>query len=106
MFIDTDCFRCYYIPVRLRTGGVCVPLNELATDRRIVGINSVLRKLKAGCVCKIFLSKEADIKLLKVIVEEAEISRIPIEWVEESQQLGRACAVTRKTAAAALLNKK
>ena len=65
-----------------------MPLNELASSRRIAGVNSVLRKLKADGVSKIFISKEADIPL------KAEIL-----------QLGRACAVTRKTAAAALLKK-
>ena len=80
-----------------------MPLNELATERRIVGINSVLRKLKAGCVCKVFLSKDADMKLLKSVVAEAEAKQVPIEWAEDSTQLGRACAVARKTAAAALL---
>jgi len=103
VFIDTCGFRCYYISVRLRTGGVSVPLNELATEKRIVGINSVLRKLKAGCVCKVFLSREADAKLLRFIIAEAEMKHVPIEWEEDSTQLGRACAVARKTAAAALL---
>ena len=40
-----------------------MPLNELASSRRIAGVNSVLRKLKADGVSKIFISKEADIPL-------------------------------------------
>ena len=68
MFIDTECFCCYYISVRLCTGGVRVPLNELASERRITGSNSLLRSLKADKVEKIFLSKEADEKLLREII--------------------------------------
>lgn len=105
MFIDTKTFRCYYTLVRLCTGGVRVPLNELASANRIAGMNSVLRKLKTDCLSKIFLSKEADPVLLKEIVSEAQERGVSIEWAEDSLQLGRACAVSRKTAAAAILKK-
>ena len=82
-----------------------MPLNELASSRRIAGVNSVLRKLKADGVSKIFISKEADISLKAEILTEAAKRGVPVEWAETSLQLGRACAVTRKTAAAALLKK-
>ena len=105
MFIDTECFCCYYVSVRLCTGGVRVPLNELASERRITGSNSLLRSLKADKVEKIFLSKEADEKLLREIMLEAKRNNIVVEWADNSLQLGRACAVSRKTAAAGLLKK-
>lgn len=82
-----------------------MPLNELASSRRIAGANSVLRKLKAEKVEKIFVSKEADSALIEEILTEALKGRVPVEWAETSLQLGRACAVARKTAAAALLKK-
>lgn len=80
-----------------------MPLNELSESRRVAGLNSVLRKLKSDRVKKIFLSKEAKPSLLMEIKELADERKIPVEWAENSQMLGRACAVTRKTAAAALL---
>lgn len=82
-----------------------MPLNELASPRRIAGINSVLRKLKADEVIKIFLSREADERLTAELLAEAARRGVPVEWAEGSLQLGRACAVSRKTAAAALLKK-
>ncbi|HPX04122.1 MAG TPA: RNA methyltransferase substrate-binding domain-containing protein [Synergistaceae bacterium] len=82
-----------------------MPLNELASSGRVAGINAVLRKLKADEAVKVFLSKEADARLLSEILEEAKKRAVPVEWAETSLQLGRACAVTRKTAAAALLKK-
>ena len=82
-----------------------MPLNELASSRRVAGINSVLRKLKADEVSKIFLSKEAEGRLVSEILTEASERGILVEWTEQSLQLGRACAVNRKTAAAALLKK-
>ena len=82
-----------------------MPLNELASSKRVAGINSVLRKLKADEVRKVFLSKEADGRLVSEILTEALKRGVIVEWAEQSLQLGRACAVTRKTAAAALLKK-
>lgn len=82
-----------------------MPLNELASTRRIAGVNSVLRKLKANEASKIFVSEEADANLIAEILTEAAKRGVPVEWAETSLQLGRACAVTRKTAAAALLKK-
>ena len=80
-------------------------LGELAVPERVTGSNSVLRKLQRGEIAKVFLSKEADAAHLKEIVEEASRLGVPIEWAEDSLQLGRACAVQRRTAAAALLKK-
>ena len=82
-----------------------MPLSELASSRRIAGLNSVLRKLKADEADKVFISKEADRLLVKEIFAEASKRGVPVEWAETSLQLGRACAVNRKTAAAALLKK-
>lgn len=82
-----------------------MPLNELASSDRITGCNSVLRMLKADKVSKVFLSREADPLVLAEIIKEAQKNEIPIEWTEKSLQLGRACAISRKTAAAGLLKK-
>ena len=83
-----------------------MPLNELASENRITGCNSVLRMLKAEKVAKLFLSKEADLAVLREIIEEAQKKNIPIEWVDKSLQLGRACAISRKTAVAGLLKRR
>ena len=82
-----------------------MPLNELASSRRIAGINSVIRKLKADEAIKVFVSAEADVQLIAEILTEAAKREVPVEWAETSLHLGRACALTRKTAAAALLKK-
>ncbi len=63
--------------MRLCTGGVRVPLNELASSGRVAGINAVLRKLKADEAVKVFLSKEADARLLSEILEEAKKRAVP-----------------------------
>lgn len=105
MFIDTCVLRCYYISVRLCTGGVRVPLNELFASPRTAGFNSVQRKAAKGEVCKIFLADDADEKLAGKVKGIAAEYGIPIEPAENSQKLGRACALTQKTAVAAVLKK-
>lgn len=80
-----------------------MPLQELATEARIVGRNVVLRKLGSGELTKIFLSEEADKKFADEILESASAASVPVEMVAQSLQLGRACAVSRRTAVAALL---
>ncbi|MDD4160271.1 MAG: RNA methyltransferase substrate-binding domain-containing protein [Synergistaceae bacterium] len=82
-----------------------MPLNELASTRRTAGLNSVMRKLRANEISKVFISKETDAHLAAEILEEASKQGVPVEWAETSLQLGRACAVTRRTSAAALLKK-
>lgn len=83
-----------------------MPLGELATNRRIAGINSVQAALRTENVLKIFLSQEAEQSLLWDVVREAERLGVPMEWVGGSLQLGRACAMSRKTAVAAILKRK
>ncbi|MDO5114692.1 MAG: ribosomal L7Ae/L30e/S12e/Gadd45 family protein [Synergistaceae bacterium] len=82
-----------------------MPLNELAESPRTAGLNSVLRKIARGEAAKIFLADDADEKVTGKIKEAAAENNIPIETAESSVQLGRACAVTRKTAVAAVLKK-
>lgn len=82
-----------------------MPLEELASSSRVVGIKEVTRKLRAGLMQKVFLSKEANPELLNGVLEAVKEQRVETEWVANSLQLGRACAITRKTAAAGLLKK-
>lgn len=84
-------------------GGMTMPLRELAEGSRVVGANAVLRKLKANMTKKIFISDDADKAVTDEIVRIASDMHVPVERVENSKQLGRACALEIKTAAAALL---
>ncbi len=82
-----------------------MPLNELASSPRCAGLNSVLRKIGRDEALKVFLAKDADEKLAAKIRAASQERNIPVENAEDSQQLGRACALTRKTAVAAILKK-
>ena len=82
-----------------------MPLNELASSPRCAGLNSVLRKIGREEAMKVFLAKDADEKLAAKVRAASQERNIPVESAEDSQQLGRACALTRKTAVAAILKK-
>ena len=54
---------------------------------------------------KIFLADDADEKLAGEVKKISEATAIPVEAAEDSVKLGRACAVSHKTAVAAILKK-
>lgn len=80
-----------------------MPLCELAASPRCAGLNSVLRHVGRDEAVKIFIAADADEKLLSKVKDALKEKEIPVETAEDSQQLGRACALTRKTAVAAIL---
>ena len=82
-----------------------MPLNELASSRRTAGFNSVMRSLRRGEVVKIFLADDADEKLAREVKKTSEEANIPVEATEDSVKLGRACAVSHRTAVVAILKK-
>ncbi len=82
-----------------------MPLSELSSSPRSAGLSSVLRKLSRGEVTKIFIAQDIDEKLAATIKIALSEKNIPVEYAESSQMLGRACALSRKTAVAAILKK-
>lgn len=82
-----------------------MPLNELASSSRCAGLNSVLRKVSRGEAEKVFLAADADEKLKAAVLNATKEKNVPVETAGDSKQLGRACALTRKTAVAAILKK-
>ncbi|MEG1641930.1 MAG: ribosomal L7Ae/L30e/S12e/Gadd45 family protein [Synergistaceae bacterium] len=80
-------------------------LSELACENRLVGTNSVIKYLKVNKIDKIFLAKDTEEKHKIMIINMAEENHVFVEIVESMLQLGRACAVPRKTAVAAILKK-
>lgn len=84
------------------TGGIRVPLCELASPDRVVGLHQVQRKLQTGELRKLFLAKDAEFRLVQALEEEALQRGLDVEWVDEALLLGRACAISRSAAAAGL----
>jgi len=81
-------------------------LHELVESDRVVGAKSVLRRLLRSEIKKIFFARDAERKVIEPILKEAEIREIPVEWVDNSKILGRACVIERPAAVAGLLKDK
>lgn len=72
-------------------------------DRRVVGTKQVLRALKEEKAAKVFLCKDADDFIYRQVQALCEEKRVPIQVMDNMQELGKLCLVGVKTAAAAVL---
>ncbi len=84
------------------TGGILLPLNELAVPNRVTGERQVRRTLAGGRLRKLFIAEDADPSVIKNLEEEARRQNIPVERVDSMLRLGRACAITRGASAAGI----
>ncbi len=79
-----------------------MPVGELASGRRIVGLNQVRRALLREGVQKVFLADDADSQIISEILRLAEERGVPVERGYSKAHLGRACAISRSAATAAV----
>ena len=71
-------------------------------SRRVVGTKQLLRALDEGKVARAFVAKDADLLLTKRVVDRCFERNIPCTQVDTMAELGRACAIDVKAAAAGL----
>ena len=69
---------------------------------KTVGTKSVLRALKAGQLSRVYMAVDADTFLFQQVVRAAEAAGVPVTRVPTMKELGEACGVAVKTAAAGL----
>ena len=72
-------------------------------NKRVVGTKQLLRALDEGKVVRAFVAKDADLLLTKRVVDRCFERNIPCTQVDTMEQLGRACGIDVKAAAAGLL---
>ena len=72
-------------------------------NRRVVGTKQLLRALDEGRIARAFVARDADLLLTKRVVDRCFERNIPCTQVESMEQLGRACGIDVKAAAAGLL---
>ena len=72
-------------------------------NKRVVGTKQLLRALDEGKVARAFIAKDADLLLTKRLVDRCFERNIPCTQVDTMEQLGRACGIDVKAAAAGLL---
>ena len=78
-------------------------LEELRTDRKVVGIKQLRKALSAGTVKKVFVADDADPDLTEPIVQQCLSDHIDLITVPTMKQLGDACNISVAAAVAAII---
>lgn len=78
-------------------------LEELKTDRKVVGLKQLRKALGAGSTKKIFVALDADPALTEPIIAQCAASGIAVVWVPTMKQLGEACNISVAAAVAAII---
>lgn len=77
-------------------------LAELTTGNKVTGAKQVIRALKNGGVCRVFLAEDADSRVTEPVLRLCQEQGIETESVPTMAELGRACGIAVGSAAAAL----
>ena len=78
-------------------------LEQLNTQRKVVGIKQLRKGLKDGLVSKVFAAENADPSLTEPLMEECERCGVELIWVPTMAELGKACGISVGASAAGLL---
>ena len=78
-------------------------LDELKTQRKVVGMKQLRKALKNGQILRVFLAQDADPRLTDPLAEEC--ARLHVELIEvpSMKELGTACGIAVGAAAAGIL---
>ncbi len=78
-------------------------LDELKTQRKVVGIKQLRRSLKEGQVARVFIAEDADPRLTEPLAEACAAAGVEIVLIPTMSELGKACGISVGAAAAGLL---
>ena len=79
-------------------------LDELKTQRKVVGVKQLRRALKDGLVRCVFIADNADPGLTDPITEACGAVGVEVISVPTMAELGQACGISVGAAAAGILN--
>ena len=78
-------------------------LEQLKTQRKVVGIKQLRKSLKDGQVIRVFVAENADPKLTDPLTEECNRLGVELIMVPTMAELGKACGISVGAAAAGVL---
>lgn len=82
-----------------------MPLSELRlTKSKVVGTNEALKAIKGGKALKIFVARDAEKSVVEALYKLCRKENIPIVEVDSMRELGAACEIKVKAAAAAIIS--
>ena len=82
----------------------CGKLADLRREKFVVGAKQLKKAVKSGSVRCVFLAENADPAVTEPLEVLCTANHIPITWVSNMADLGRACGIEVGAAAAAVLN--
>jgi len=74
--------------------------------RLVAGTKQTLSQIKKGSVAAVFIAQDADEQLIEKIKSECEKNNVEIRYAKSMKLLGKACAISRGAACAAILKNK
>ena len=78
-------------------------LEQLNTQRKVVGIKQLRKSLKDGLVTMVFVAQNADPGLTEPLKAECDRSGVELVWVPTMAELGKACGISVGASAAGIL---
>ena len=78
-------------------------LDELKTQRKVVGIKQLRKALKDGLIVRAFIAENADPQLTQPIEDACKAANVELVPVPTMMELGRACGISVGAAAAGIL---
>lgn len=77
--------------------------NQVLQGKKVIGKKQTLRFLSKDEVSKVFVSRDADIHVIKEIIDVCNDKNIEIIYFDTMRDLGKACNIDVNAAAAAVL---
>ena len=78
-------------------------LDELKTQRKVVGIKQLRRALRDGQIVRVYVAENADPQLTQPVADACASGGVELILVPTMTELGKACGISVGAAAAGIL---
>lgn len=61
--------------------------------KTIIGTKQAVKAIRARIVTEVIIAQDAEERIIRPVVENAELHRIPVTYVDSRKKLGEACGI-------------
>ncbi|MPW25033.1 50S ribosomal protein L7ae-like protein [Alkalibaculum sp. M08DMB] len=79
-------------------------LDQIRVVRNVVGTKQTLKMVKSGKAKIVYLANDVDHHIVVEVEKLCKQNEVPLVYVDNMDELGKACGIHRKTATAAIVN--
>ncbi|MBS4021494.1 MAG: ribosomal L7Ae/L30e/S12e/Gadd45 family protein [Dethiobacter sp.] len=80
-------------------------LDSLKQAKSIVtGTKQTLKAVQTGKAKRVFVARDADERVLRLVLDMCEEKNVPVSFAEKMEGLGKACGIKVKAATAAIVS--